>query len=899
MEETRYLLIEFCNCMEQIEQAQQIHDLKSMQFLFEKAELHLIVPEVQDLQRWIISYTKEKYKLFFDDKADKEKSIQELLKLRKKALYKPITAEEHIKSFYECIKKSYVALLWAVLVKDYTEMHLPEYEELCLELLEIMEKEEWKLAEGNEYYLMMHQVTAEYYIRKGKMISGLYYYQKIWEKYKDEEIISSFCFHTLCDYLHNLMFQKNISDAIKVTNFLNKKWYDKQIENCDEEEMENFRYILFYHEIELWGKVGHEETALELTEKFFDKEFFDKKTCDIDVIYLTYIYLTSLEKNNKKCNRKRLKKIKRYLRKMEKNRNFLSDSNKVITYFMIQYSLLKKKKIKKAADYLRQCDSILRDNMLNELSESVFRGEVVFMIDQYKSLGQSDKVLEWADCFMKKTIEFYDVREFYEENKQMEKYFEGCDVSFQYVYYAIKDILSIEKKFIYNLNYKKIFSSVLRLRNQKNAKETSNFYEESDFQELPYFSFEQLKEILPEHTAIIDYIYIEPEIYETNKRFYESPNRKYILDIFILSKKNGICTIEYKSISEAEQLNKKLTLLMDKMKKDQGKMKEFSKEIYRELFLDFESLFQDITQLWICPDRILCNFSFEAFFELANSAMSLCYIVYWQSLRDIFEKWYEEDSSNASCMIGSPEFGKDIHKNLIKEEIEFSPLPYSGYEAVKLAACMNGDYFIGKKAVKSVLKQGYRYIHIATHSFNRDEEKNPWYKSVLAFSGAQDYLREGLEIIGYGNGLLSAEEISKMDFTGTELVVLSACNSGNSFFSDHRQQSGLHVAFGVSGVKYIVSALWEVDDFPTAVFMNYFYENLKKKISVPEALFWAKRMLRKTTVRELRELIIRDREIMPESSAGLLTVLESLPEEYCCYDSVQYWGSFICSQAMR
>lgn len=61
-----------------------------------------------------------------------------------------------------------------------------------------------------------------------------------------------------------------------------------------------------------------------------------------------------------------------------------------------------------------------------------------------------------------------------------------------------------------------------------------------------------------------------------------------------------------------------------------------------------------------------------------------------------------------------------------------------------------------------------------------------------------------------------------MDLRGTEIAVLSACGSGKSIFSLHKQQIGLHVAFGVAGVRYIISALWAVDDFPTAVLMNFF-----------------------------------------------------------------------------
>lgn len=135
---------------------------------------------------------------------------------------------------------------------------------------------------------------------------------------------------------------------------------------------------------------------------------------------------------------------------------------------------------------------------------------------------------------------------------------------------------------------------------------------------------------------------------------------------------------------------------------------------------------------------------------------------------------------------------------------------------------------------------------------------------------------------------MTAEEISRMKLDGTELAVLSACNSGSSIFSIFEQQTGLHVAFGVAGVKYVISALWEVDDLATAVFMSYFYEEVKRKTPVPKALHIARRRLKYTTAGEMKKL-----PAMGEKGRFWFT---DVPEDFLLYRSPSYWAGFVCYQ---
>lgn len=62
--------------------------------------------------------------------------------------------------------------------------------------------------------------------------------------------------------------------------------------------------------------------------------------------------------------------------------------------------------------------------------------------------------------------------------------------------------------------------------------------------------------------------------------------------------------------------------------------------------------------------------------------------------------------------------------------------------------------------------------------FDLEEETNSLYSSCLLFAGAGNWLKNGNATEKYGNGIVTADEISRMDCRNVELVVLSACFGG-------------------------------------------------------------------------------------------------------------------------
>lgn len=130
-------------------------------------------------------------------------------------------------------------------------------------------------------------------------------------------------------------------------------------------------------------------------------------------------------------------------------------------------------------------------------------------------------------------------------------------------------------------------------------------------------------------------------------------------------------------------------------------------------------------------------------------------------------------------------------------------------------------------------------LHIATHgalAFGMN--------SALLFAGAQktydDETYDDLE----NDGILTAAEISDLDFRNLNLVTLSACDTGLGDITGDGV-FGLQRGFKKAGANSILMSLWKVDDEATCKLMTEFYSNwIGKKMTKHDALETAKKTVR-------------------------------------------------------
>ena len=164
-----------------------------------------------------------------------------------------------------------------------------------------------------------------------------------------------------------------------------------------------------------------------------------------------------------------------------------------------------------------------------------------------------------------------------------------------------------------------------------------------------------------------------------------------------------------------------------------------------------------------------------------------------------------------------------------------------------------------KKAVEAVLTAAESPIilHLATHGYFIGKEEsdrnteaadsgqmllrdNPMLRSGIALAGINLSLNEGRD-----EGIMSAEKVMGLKLMGTDLVVLSACETGLGDVRNGEGVFGLKRAFILSGAKAVVLSLWSVPSEETMELMTRFYELMADGKSKSDALKQSKLELMK------------------------------------------------------
>jgi CHAT domain-containing protein len=263
------------------------------------------------------------------------------------------------------------------------------------------------------------------------------------------------------------------------------------------------------------------------------------------------------------------------------------------------------------------------------------------------------------------------------------------------------------------------------------------------------------------------------------------------------------------------------------------------------------------------------------------------------STKDILLGFYkakqESNIFNNAVLIGNPNFSLAEQKvieiaNQIRSEgnpkvieplladtrgIVLTNLPGTEKEIKNIEQFLSGKSwevktFLSDQAVKASVKtvQSPRILHIATHGlFLEDVEKggkevfgiekdklidNPLLRSGLFFTGADNYLKS--EVSGKTddeNGILTAFEAMNLNLDKTELVVLSACETGLGEIQNGEGVFGLRRAFQQAGARTVLMSLWKVNDEATQALMSQFYSYWITGMTKREAFTTAQQEVRK------------------------------------------------------
>ena len=299
-----------------------------------------------------------------------------------------------------------------------------------------------------------------------------------------------------------------------------------------------------------------------------------------------------------------------------------------------------------------------------------------------------------------------------------------------------------------------------------------------------------------------------------------------------------------------------------------------------------------LPHLLISPDGYLNLIPFAALVDENNRYLAeTTEISYLTSGRDLLRLASQPPSQQPSLILANPNYDRPgtaiplpiaqtAHKPLATRAIDlsglhFDPLPGTGTEAHAIALELpNAHLLTDTQASKTALQQAQspRILHIATHGFFLQDLPEPdpnRSRSFLTLSsdratalpypeptatqpnttlGQNPLLRSGLALAGANltqanrtNGILTALEASNLHLRGTQLVVLSACETGLGDIADGEGVYGLRRALTLAGAETEMMSLWKVSDEGTKDLMVKYYDKLRHGIGRSDALLQTQR----------------------------------------------------------
>ena len=265
--------------------------------------------------------------------------------------------------------------------------------------------------------------------------------------------------------------------------------------------------------------------------------------------------------------------------------------------------------------------------------------------------------------------------------------------------------------------------------------------------------------------------------------------------------------------------------------------------VYNKDIKPFIGSVENYDHIYICPDGELYNLSFE---RILNNH----HISYLSSVQTLFKKNTDDDNTNQLVSFVYPDFsGTQSEDNdrgdkkgvLYGSYIEgmFIHDIYGEKSTIYRSGQANHNNFLNTKRP--------RILHISTHGDYLDNENmDPMDRGILCLSG--------YNVEDNNSGYISAREIQYMDLKGTELAVLSACNTGLGKNISGEGIYGIRRAFELAGCQTLLLTVEEVDDFNTTIFMKSFYERYNQSNNIYQSFKDTKEYLKEHGLKELKEL---------------------------------------------
>lgn len=296
--------------------------------------------------------------------------------------------------------------------------------------------------------------------------------------------------------------------------------------------------------------------------------------------------------------------------------------------------------------------------------------------------------------------------------------------------------------------------------------------------------------------------------------------------------------------------------------------KKDNADLYRRLWKPINDKLDGIKNVYVSLDGIYTQINLNTLWngETKKYLIEEKNIHYLNSLRELMDvKFKPSKKPQTVALVGNPNFDYDLSK-LPQNKQEFGqdlavrgamgfvlpelPGTKTEVETIKshlIKNNINVTLLSEEKANEAEVKKikNPDVLHLATHGFfleDYSEEalssltkteqsyyKNPMMLSGIFFSGSNKTYSINTSSVNqlkeFEDGMLTAYEAMNLHLDKTELVILSACQTGLGKVKNGEGVFGLQRAFKLAGAKSIIMSYWPVSDDATMELMTNFYNS--------------------------------------------------------------------------
>ena len=371
---------------------------------------------------------------------------------------------------------------------------------------------------------------------------------------------------------------------------------------------------------------------------------------------------------------------------------------------------------------------------------------------------------------------------------------------------------------------------------------------------------------LPSDGLLVEIVHAEPYNFSANGTENPWTTPHYLALVMTANQQ-----IQVHDLGEARTMDSQIQAMLSSLRTPASDPTQSAKALYQRVLKPL--LPPTAKHVYLSLDGALSLVPFDALHDGTDYLLGRKNFHYLTSGRDLL-RTDAETSKQAALVLADPDFGsppKESQNNgtetFYRKLSTLKRLSGAQEEAKQIGPLLHVSPIVGRAAKERVVRaaHGPWVLHIASHGLFLKGSDLPRIgarggtpfgslfgnsfkdrKGVLfgsfgsdgfGMSGDTDSLSRSALVLADAaqgeqakspaeDGLLTAEEARSLDLLGTQLVVLSACDTGQGELSVGQGVYGLRRAFLVAGAETLVTSLWQVSDAATGELMELYYQKL-------------------------------------------------------------------------